>query len=93
MRACGILATNCLSPKADDQDWEGEDDSAFLGGFGSDFCSGDIDDMSRIYKDRGEQIAIAYRRACTLLSPNQKIVRVVHIGKNDFILMVQFSLS
>jgi FMN phosphatase YigB (HAD superfamily) len=69
MRACGILSTNILSRRsADQQKWEGEEDSSFLGGFGSDFCSGNINDASRIYKDRGEQIAIAYRRAKTLLA-------------------------
>lgn len=81
MRACGILSTGCLSPKASDQCWQGEEDSAFLGGFGSDYCSGDTEDSSRIYKDRGQQIAIAYRRALTCLSDKQKIVRVVHIGE------------
>ena len=68
MRACGILQTNVLSrPSSDQQKWAGEDGSAFLGGYGSDYCSGDIDDVTRIFKDRGEQISIAYRRAKTLL--------------------------
>jgi len=80
MRACGIFATGCLSPKAADQMWKGDDDASFLGGFGSDFCSGDIEDQTRIYKDRGEQIAIAYRRARSCLKNGQRIVRVVHIG-------------
>jgi len=80
MRACGILRTGVLSPKAPDQNWEGEAQSAFLGGFGSDFCSCNIDEPSRNYKDRGEQIVLAYRRACTLLLENEEIVRVVHVG-------------
>ncbi len=82
MRACGILQTKILSKLAATQTavWEGEEESSFLGGFGSDFCSEDIDDVSRQYKDRGEQIAIAYRRACSLLRPDQQIVRVVHVG-------------
>ena len=80
MRATGIFNTGILSRKADDQTWDGENETTFLGGFGSDFCSGDIDDASRIYKDRGEQIMIAYRRAKTLLNDNQRIVRVVHVG-------------
>ena len=36
--------------------------------------------MSYLYKDRGEQIAVCYRRACTLLSANQRITRVIHVG-------------
>jgi FMN phosphatase YigB (HAD superfamily) len=69
MRACGILATKVLYKSApDQQQWAGEEHSSFLGGFGSDFCSGDISDSSRIFKDRGEQIAVAYRRAKSLLS-------------------------
>ena len=80
MRATGIYSIGALSPKASDQDWAGEDDHSFLGGFGSDFCSMDVSDESRIYKDRGEQIAIAYRRAKTLLAPGEEIVRVVHVG-------------
>ena len=68
MRACGILATNVLSRSSpDQQEWPGEEESSFLGGFGSDYCSGDIDDVSRVYKDRGEQIVIAYNRAKSLL--------------------------
>ena len=68
MRACGILATRVLFKSAlDQQEWPGEEDSSFLGGFGSDYCSGDISDRSRIFKDRGEQIAVAYRRAKSLL--------------------------
>jgi phosphoglycolate phosphatase-like HAD superfamily hydrolase len=80
MRACGIFQTGVLHAKADCQKWEGEDAHSFLGGFGSDFCSGDIDDQARLYKDRGEQIAIAYRRAVGMLLPHQRLVRVVHVG-------------
>ena len=78
MRSIGL--TSFLTRKADDQNFEGLNDYSFLGGFGSDYCSGDIDDKERIYKDRGEQIMIAYKRAKTLLNKNEKIVRVVHIG-------------
>ena len=68
MRASGILATKVFSKSApDQQSWTGEEGSSFLGGFGSDYCSGDIDDVSRIYKDRGEQISIAYGRAKAML--------------------------
>jgi phosphoglycolate phosphatase-like HAD superfamily hydrolase len=80
MRAVGILKTGVFAPKAADQNWEGEDHDAFLGGFGSCYCSGDIHDMSRLYKDRGEQILIAVRRAQNMLSHDQQLVRVVHIG-------------
>ena len=31
-----------LAPAAAEQRWEGEEDASFLGGFGSDFCSGDL---------------------------------------------------
>ena len=83
MRACGIVTLGVLARSAleqEQQQWPGEDTAAFLGGFGSDFCSGNLADESRIHKDRGEQIAIAYRRAQTLLRPDQRIVRVVHVG-------------
>lgn len=82
MRSCGIFETNVLSRSSEDQTqcWEGEETCSFLGGFGSDFCSGDLKDESRIYKDRGEQIVIAYRRAQSLLTPDQIISRVVHVG-------------
>ena len=83
MRACGILDTKVLSVASAEQisrSWLGEENSSFLGGFGSDFCSGDIEDTTRIYKDRGEQIVIAYNRAKTLLGPDEEITRVVHCG-------------
>lgn len=80
MRACGVLETQCLHPPAASQNWEGAEECAFLGGFGSDFCSGDIEDLSRIYKDRAEQIFIAYERAKTLLKPGEHIARVIHVG-------------
>jgi len=80
MRAVGIYATGALAPAAAEQRWEGEADAAFLGGFGSDFCSGDIDDASRNYLDRGEQIVIAARRARSALPAGRTLVRVVHVG-------------
>ena len=80
MRATGILATGALYTLPEDTQWPGEEKTAFLGGFGSDFCSGDIDDLSRLYKDRAEQIAIATKKARALLSADQKLVRVVHVG-------------
>eukprot|EP01039_Chlorochromonas_danica_P004197 gene4197-4610_t len=84
MRATGLFHTGIFSPPTTDQTsvtcWQGTEDCAILGGFGSDYCSHNIDDLSRQYKDRGEQIAIAYRRALQLLQPNERIVRVVHVG-------------
>ena len=80
MRALGVLATGALSPPAEDQSWAGEECSAFLGGFGSDYCSADIDDANRNYLDRGEQIRIAASRCRTLLRPGTRLGRVVHVG-------------
>jgi len=81
MRATGILATGVFSKSCITQKkWAGNEADSFLGGFGSDYCSGDIDDLSRVYKDRGEQIVIAYNRAKSMLTEDQEIVRVVHVG-------------
>lgn len=80
MRATGILATHVLHSLPDDSKWVGEEKTAFLGGFGSDYCSGNINDLSRLYKDRAEQIAIATKKAVSLLAEDQKLVRVVHVG-------------
>ena len=79
MRAVGILATGALAPPAADQSWPTEKEAAFLGGFGSDYCSGDVDDAKHNYLDRGEQIAIAARRARTLIGEGT-LTRVVHVG-------------
>ena len=80
MRAVGVFATGALAPAAAEQRWEGEGDAAFLGGFGSDFCSGDIDDATRNHLDRAEQIVIAARRARSALLAGSALVRVVHVG-------------
>lgn len=80
MDAVGILDTKCLTPPCESQKlWPGSEDLAFLGGFGSDFCSGDIDNLERNHLDRGEQIAIATERAKTILG-EKKLKRVVHVG-------------
>lgn len=71
MSATGILATGALAPPAADQT------GGFLGGFGSDYCSGDIDDVRRNYLDRGEQLAIAWRRA---RARYDTLNRLVHVG-------------
>ena len=52
MRAVGVLATGALAPAAAEQTWAGEDEAAFLGGFGSDYCSNNTEDESRNYLDR-----------------------------------------
>ena len=80
MRAVGVLATGALAAPAAEQRWEGEDASAFLGGFGSDFCSGDIADRSRNHLDRAEQIVIAARRCGASLPASRALTRLVHVG-------------
>ena len=93
MRATGITATGALAPAAADQlerlwsldknnnDNDTDHGTAFLGGFGSDFCSGDIDNMERNHLDRAEQISICVNRCRTLqqFAPNSSL-RVVHVG-------------
>ena len=80
MRATKIYDTGIFTCKAADQHFDGENHHTFLGGFGSDYCSFDIDDKSRLYKDRAEQIHIAYQRSLSLLSMNQEISRIIHVG-------------
>lgn len=87
MRAVGVLATGVLSPPSTDQlqqkdrTWTGmDDDIGFLGGFGSDYCSRNIQDPSRNYLDRGEQIAIAAKRCRASLLGASQLSRVVHVG-------------
>jgi phosphoglycolate phosphatase-like HAD superfamily hydrolase len=81
MRACQLYKTGVFSPATpDQQSWPGEENYSLLGGFGSDYCSGDIEDLSRIWKDRGEQILIALRRAQSHLPPGEHISRVIHVG-------------
>jgi phosphoglycolate phosphatase-like HAD superfamily hydrolase len=80
MDAVGILATKALSPPSDVQKpWAGSEDIGFLGGFGSDYCSGNIDDPDRNHIDRGEQIAIAAERGKLVLGTKQ-LKRIVHVG-------------
>lgn len=84
MKGVGILETGALSPPCSSQKvWKGTEDIGFLGGFGSDYCSGNIDDLDRNYIDRGEQIAIAAKRCQDILksqSNKGKLKRVVHVG-------------
>ena len=81
MKAVGILDANAFSPPCPTQKaWPGSEDLGFLGGFGSDYCSGDIDNFDRNHLDRGEQIAIAAKRCQNLLGDNKSLQRVVHVG-------------
>ena len=80
MRATRIYDTGVFTRKAADQLFDGENHHTFLGGFGSDYCSFNIDDTSRLYKDRAEHIHIAYQRSLSLLSVNQEIGRIIHVG-------------
>lgn len=81
MKAVGILDSNALSPPCPSQKaWSGSSDIAFLGGFGSDYCSGDIDNQERNHLDRGEQIAICANRCQNILGEKKKLERVVHVG-------------
>ena len=82
MHATGIWQTGALSPPCDSQKiWEGTEHIGFLGGFGSDYCSGDIDDLDRNHLDRGEQIAIATNRCKNKLGEGHQLLkRVVHVG-------------
>jgi hypothetical protein len=81
MKAVGILDTNALSrPCTSQKDWTGSEAIGFLGGFGSDFCSGDIDNIERNHLDRGEQIAIATQRCQNVLRNEKILKRVVHVG-------------
>lgn len=89
MRAVGISNINALSPKSVDQTFMGEDQDAFLGGFGSCYCYGDIEDRTRLYKDRGEQIMICIERAKSCLKDHQRLVRVVHIGDIYFLSLIK----
>ena len=80
MRAVGVLRTGALSPAVPEQSWDGEEDAAFLGGFGSDYCSNDIADFRRNHLDRAEQLRIAASRVQSVLPADASLARVVHIG-------------
>lgn len=82
MRATGIWATGALSTATAEQiqRYPESSDWAFLGGFGSDYCSGEIDSPERNYWDRAEQLSLAARRCRTMLPPNAVLRRVVHVG-------------
>ncbi len=77
----GALTSLSKPPQLGGKVWEGMEEKRFLGGFGSDFCSGDIDDPTRNYLDRGEQLAICVQRCVQeLCHPDHQIKRVIHVG-------------
>jgi len=90
MKAVGILQTGVFHPPCSTQkEWIGTEDMAFLGGFGSDYCSKDIDNINRNYLDRAEQIKIAATRCHNILEDEYSqsggktrriLKRVVHVG-------------
>lgn len=81
MKAVGVFDTTALSPPCPSQrKWSGTEEFSFLGGFGSDYCSGDIENMERNHLDRGEQISIATKRCQNVLSNDKELRRVVHVG-------------
>eukprot|EP00584_Thalassiosira_punctigera_P010788 CAMPEP_0172546042 /NCGR_PEP_ID=MMETSP1067-20121228/15870_1 /TAXON_ID=265564 ORGANISM="Thalassiosira punctigera, Strain Tpunct2005C2" /NCGR_SAMPLE_ID=MMETSP1067 /ASSEMBLY_ACC=CAM_ASM_000444 /LENGTH=345 /DNA_ID=CAMNT_0013332905 /DNA_START=48 /DNA_END=1085 /DNA_ORIENTATION=- len=92
MRALGVHATGALTPLPYPQGgrvWDGVEDARFLGGFGSDYCSGSLDDPARNYLDRGEQLAICVQRCAELssddvsrpyTSSSRPLERVIHVG-------------
>jgi phosphoglycolate phosphatase-like HAD superfamily hydrolase len=83
MRAVGILATGALAPpcvtQLSSQSWPGSEHLGFLGGFGSDYCSGNIDDLTHNYLDRSRQIEIAAQR-CRNSIRDHRLTRIVHVG-------------
>ena len=83
MRAVGVYQTGALAPPAAEQlqkSWRGAEQIGFMGGFGSCFCSRNINDFARNHLDRGEQIAIAARRCQSTLKNDKVLSRVVHVG-------------
>lgn len=83
MKAVGVLETGALSRACSSQlhKWSETEHISFLGGFGSDYCSGDIDNLERNHLDRGEQIAIAAQRCSNQLPLDGNVLkRVVHVG-------------
>jgi phosphoglycolate phosphatase-like HAD superfamily hydrolase len=85
MNTLGIYDTGALTSLQHPQgkrEWDGTEHIRFLGGFGSDYCSGDIDNHERNYLDRGEQIAICVNRCLELSTSKNKhhLQRIIHVG-------------
>lgn len=82
MKAVGIWDTKALSPPCpitqknpNDKSfssWPGTDHLSFLGGFGSDYCSGDVENLERNHLDRAQQIAIAMQRCQNVMMQQQQ---------------------
>lgn len=89
MHALGIVSTGALTSLSQGgRVWEGMEHNRFLGGFGSDFCSGNIDDPERNYLDRGEQLAICVQRCIDeLCPPDSQIERVIHVGESKTLVL------
>ena len=74
MQAVGVLDPEALSPPCPAsqlQKWPETADLAFLGGFGSDCCGKDLNNLDRNYLDRAEQIAICARRCRNVMKSSQ----------------------
>ncbi|KAL7530030.1 hypothetical protein ACHAWF_003213 [Thalassiosira exigua] len=91
MRALGVHGTGALASLPAPQGgrtWEGVEELRFLGGFGSDYCSGRLDDPDRNFLDRGEQLAICVERCEALAGgrgastaeAHSALERVIHVG-------------
>lgn len=93
MKATGIFQIGAFAEPSSDQQqsqqgsikkWIGSEDIGFLGGFGSDYCSGNIHDISYNYLDRSRQIEIAVQRCQSVLqnksNHQQSLSRVIHVG-------------
>lgn len=84
MKALGFLDTNVFTSLEElpqgGTEWEGVEELRFLGGFGSDYCSGIVDDFSRNHLDRGEQLAICVQRCLSIMDDPSHLRRVIHVG-------------
>ena len=76
----GALTTTSMQQPQGQKKWDGTEHIRFLGGFGSDFCSGDIYNIERNYLDRGEQIAICVNRCLDLSTSKDSLRRIIHVG-------------
>jgi phosphoglycolate phosphatase-like HAD superfamily hydrolase len=84
MKALSIYDTGVLTPLPQPlggREWGGVEHLRFLGGFGSDYCSGDIENPERNYLDRGEQLSICVERCIDMRKSHEHTLeRVVHVG-------------
>lgn len=85
IKAVGVWDTGALGPpcRSQLQKWTETTPYSFLGGFGSDYCSGDVQNLARNHLDRAQQIVIATercRRNLATMSSAAPLRRVVHVG-------------